>query len=616
MTNYTNIVLQDEPPSTRLHDKHLGIWAPSKTRIDLHIVYPQDMVIPLIKSDDGYFHGDISSLAEGTQYFLRIDDDIECPDPGSHAQPEGVHGPSAIVNHSNFTWTDQHWKGLAFHQLIIYELHVGTFTPEGTFDAIIPRLDVFVETGINAIELMPVAQFPGGHNWGYDGVFPFAVQNSYGGPSALKRLVDACHERGIVVILDVVYNHLGPEGNYFSHFPEFFTDSYKVPWGNAINYDGDWSDGVRDFIVRNVRHWLVDYHIDGLRIDAIHTMYDCSARHILQVVNTEVERLQMESGRLLYAIAESDLNDPRVVDRVDNNGFGFAAQWLDDFHHTLYTLLDEEGRSRYVDFGSFKQLEKVFRDGFVLDGGYVKFRKKHYGRPSTEVPGFRFVAFNQNHDQIGNRPDGGRLSTLVDFEHLKLAMAALLLSPYVPMLFMGEEYAEMNPFFYFVSHSDEKLIQAVSEGRKKEFAAFGGDKPLPEAHDGLTFLQSKIEWQKRKNGQHAVMLQWTKDLIQIRKDTPGLSSCDKSCLNVKILEPGCLVLNWGVGDNHTVTCFLNFGKEPLIYSMPDKWQVSRHIIDSADYASHGYERKDKNHSPTITVPSYGVVVVRLKCMAV
>src|SRR5690606_29059914 len=419
---------------------------------------------------------------------------------------------------------DQNWKGIPFADLVLYELHVGTFTEPGTFEAIIPRLKELAETGINAIELMPVSQFPGHRNWGYDGVYPYAVQNSYGGPNGLKKLVNACHHRGIAVFLDVVCNHLGPEGNYFGKFGPYFTEKYTTPWGSAINFDGKWSDGVREYFANNALHWFEHYHIDGLRCDAVHETYDMGAVNFWELTHDKVKALGQRLGRHLHLVAESDLNSPRVVMPPEVGGWGFAAQWLDDFHHSSYVLLDKSGKSRYGDFGRMDQLAKAIKEGFVHSGEYVNFRKRKHGASSAGLPGDKFVAFHQNHDQVGNRAGGERLGMLVGFERVKLAAALLMLSPYVPMLFMGEEYGDPSPFFYFVSHSDPELIQAVREGRKKEFAAYHGNAELRDPQEEETFRESILQWKLRMRGKHSVLRNWYATLITLRKTLPALRS--------------------------------------------------------------------------------------------
>ncbi|HEX3007836.1 MAG TPA: malto-oligosyltrehalose trehalohydrolase, partial [Bacteroidales bacterium] len=489
------------------------VWAPLKDRMTLHIVHPIDRKVEMAKDSAGYFTISVPDIKDDCRYYFNPDGKKDFPDPASNFQPEGVHGPSAVVAHESFRWHDTAWRGIPQKDLIFYELHVGTFTSEGTFEAIIPVLPELADVGVNAIELMPVAQFPGNRNWGYDGVYPFAVQNSYGGPEGLKRLVDACHAAGIAVFLDVVYNHLGPEGNYFAEFAPYFSSKHVVPWGDAINFDGDWSDGVREFFTDNACFWFENYHIDGLRLDAIHMVYDFSAVHFWELLREKVNLAEQRMGRKFYLIAESDLNSPKVVKTPELGGFGFDGQWLDDFHHALYVLLDKKGKDRYEDFGSMEQLAKAYTDGFVHSGEYVQFRRRKHGASSAGVAGEKFVAFNQNHDQIGNRVLGERLSVLVDFERLKLASAALFLSPYNPLLFMGEEYGEDNPFFYFVSHSDKALIKAVREGRKKEFESYKWHTDPPDPQAESTFTASKPDRSKKDKESNNILFMWHKKLI-------------------------------------------------------------------------------------------------------
>ncbi|WP_262918585.1 malto-oligosyltrehalose trehalohydrolase [Telluribacter sp. SYSU D00476] len=559
------------------------VWAPQKEKMLLHLIYPQEQLLEMKPLDYGYFQLEVTNAAPGTRYFYRPDDEKDFPDPASHYQPEGVHGPSEVVDHSAYSWQDQGWRGIPLKDLILYELHVGTFTPEGTFESMIPYLDDLVHLGVNAIELMPVSQFPGGRNWGYDGVYPYAVQNSYGGPDGLKKLVDACHAKGIAVFLDVVYNHLGPEGNYFGQFGPYFTDKYHTPWGDALNFDGEWSDGVRDYFANNVLHWFEKYHFDGLRLDAIHAVYDTGAVHFWEYTYGKVRQLEQKLGRPLYMIAESDLNSPKVVKVPDVGGFGFDGQWLDDFHHALYVMLDKEGKNRYEDFGSMQQLAKAFSEGFVHSGDYVNFRKRKHGVSSAGVSGEKFVVFNQNHDQVGNRVQGERLCMLVDFERTKLAAAAILLSPYLPMLFMGEEYADQSPFFYFVSHSDQDLIKAVQEGRKKEFEGFQWDVEPPDPQDEDTFNRSKLQWHKRQSGKHSIMLEWHRRLIELRKTNPVLHNPSKNDLYVQVLGQQGLVLQRRSEDQLTyLLCIFNFSDEPLAFTPTDQSNQWFKVIDSKE----------------------------------
>ncbi|RDV14841.1 malto-oligosyltrehalose trehalohydrolase [Pontibacter diazotrophicus] len=546
------------------------VWAPEKKTMALHLVHPREREIAMECAEWGYFTAELEDASPDIRYYYKPEGEEGFPDPASHCQPEGVHGPSEVVDHGAYTWRDSNWKNIPMQDLVLYELHVGTFTPEGTFEAIIPRLDALKETGINAIELMPVAAFPGSRNWGYDGVFPYAVQASYGGPTGLKKLVDACHAKGIAVYLDVVYNHLGPEGNYFEKFGPYFTEKYGTPWGKAINYDGAYSDGVREYFANNTLYWLEYYHIDGLRLDAIHAIFDQSAVSFWELLQNKIQALTEQMGRSFYLIAESDLNNPRVVQQTEVGGYGFNAQWLDDFHHALYVLLDKEGIKFYEDFGKTEQFAKAVTEGFVHSGEYVKFRKKTFGTSSAAIPGNHFVAFAQNHDIVGNRPEGERLSVLVDFGKLKIAAAAVLLSSYIPMLFMGEEYGEETPFLYFVSHSDKGLIKAVQEGRKKEFADYKVNGALTDPQDEETFQRSKLEWGKRNQGKHQKLLKWHQTLIQLRRNHAVLQNFDKAAINAQTLEQDGLIF---IRQNHDgsehLICLFNFSEKDLSYTLPN-----------------------------------------------
>lgn len=341
------------------------VWAPFRKRMDLKPIFPEEKIIPMKKDSMGYWRTVMTNVPNGLRYYYRIDDERERPDPASHFQPEGVHGPSEIIDHTVFNWEDSTFKGIALSEMIIYEIHIGTFTPEGTFDAIIPRIPKFKELGINAIDIMPVAQFPGKRNWGYDGVYPFSVHNSYGVPEGLKRLVNECHKHDIAMILDVVYNHLGPEGNYLWDYGPYFTDKYKTSWGQAINFDDAYSNDVRNFFIENALHWFNNYHIDALRLDAIHGIYDRSAIPFLQELAERVEEFSDREKRKFYLIAESDLNDSRIIKPRSQGGLSLDAQWCDDFHHCLHTLLTGESDGYYVDFGKMEHLIKSIKEGFV-----------------------------------------------------------------------------------------------------------------------------------------------------------------------------------------------------------------------------------------------------------
>ena len=445
----------------------LRLWAPRCEHLSL--VVGGGEASPLIAVGDGWWRRDSLELDAGRRYRLRLPDGRELPDPASRHQPDGVHGASAAVDIESFPWTDGEWRGIPLAHYVIYELHIGTFTHEGTCEAAISRLDDLVELGVTAVELMPVAQCPGERNWGYDGVFPFAVQHSIGGPLGLQRLVDACHARGLAVVLDVVYNHLGPEGNCLDAYMAITSDRHRIPWGEAMNIDGPDSDGVRDFFSANVRHWFTFYHIDALRLDAVHAIVDTSARPFLAQLATQVRELASTSGRHLHLIAESDLNASRVVRPLHQGGLGMDSQWLDDFHHALHVLLTGERRGYYVDYGEVDHLRRAFANAFVYDGRWSRNQRMTRGDDASDLPTTCFTVCAQNHDQIGNRFGGERLPLLTDFEGLKFAAACVLLSPYIPMLFMGEEWGERRPFLFFSDMSDPALIAAVRKGRREEF---------------------------------------------------------------------------------------------------------------------------------------------------
>ncbi|GAB4384431.1 MAG: malto-oligosyltrehalose trehalohydrolase [Elainellaceae cyanobacterium] len=564
------------------HQCRFTLWAPLKQQVELHLVAPEDKLIPMQQDEQGYWQ--VTTEAEpGTLYFYRYDD-ADHPDPASQFQPQGVHKASQVIDHNAFQWSDQQWQGIPLDEMVIYELHVGTFTPKGTFEAIIDRLPDLKELGVNTIEIMPVAQFPGDRNWGYDGVFPYAVQNSYGGVEGLKTLVNACHEAGVAVVLDVVYNHLGPEGNYLWALQTYFTDRYKTPWGSAINYDDAYSDGVREYFVQNALYWFRHFHMDGLRLDAVHAIYDFGAKHILQEIAEYTARLSQEVGRKFYLIAESDLNDPRIIRERSRGGYGLDAQWSDDFHHILHALLTSESHGYYEDFQKFVDLEKVYRDGFVYDWVYSKFRKRFHGSDAKDCPPQQFVVCSQNHDQVGNRMMGDRFSSLISFESQKLAAAAVLLSPYVPMLFMGEEYGEPSPFLYFVSHTDSGLVEAVRKGRKEEFAAFHAEGEAPDPQSEETFQQSKLQWEKRHEGKHKQLWQFYQTLLKMRKTMPALAKADgdRHHYEVSAVEDQKLLrLRRWQGD-HQILCLMNFNQQPVQITMalpPGTWKKS---LDSTD----------------------------------
>jgi maltooligosyltrehalose trehalohydrolase len=564
-----------------------NLWAPFLSKVALKIVSPEEKVIPMEKDNEGYWKTTIAGITSATKYFYLLDDEKARPDPASHFQPEGVHGPSQVIDHDLFRWEDSKWNGIPISAMIIYELHTGTFTPEGTFETIIPRLDELKDMGINVLEIMPIAQFPGERNWGYDGVYSFAVQNSYGGPTGFKWLVNECHKRGIAVILDVVYNHLGPEGNYLWDYGHYFTKKYRTPWGDAINFDGAHSNEVRNYFIENALHWFKNYHIDALRLDAIHGISDMSAKPFLSELAEKVEEFSKATGKTCNLIAESDLNDSKVTRSREFGGYGIDAQWCDDFHHALHTLLTGEKQGYYSDFEGVKHLVKTMREGFVYSGEYSQFRRKNHGNSSKDVPATQFVAFSQNHDQIGNRMRGERLSTLVSFESLKLAAGTVLFSPYIPLLFMGEEYGEDSPFLYFVSHSDPTLIEAVRQGRKKEFSEFKWQGEPPDPQSAETFLKSKINWEKRKQGHHKVLLGFYQQLIWLRKTIPALSNLDKKNLFVESREGEGIMFIMRWKDSSQVMIIFNFNYADVKCIPPISHQIWNKAIDSSEQIWNG-----------------------------
>jgi maltooligosyltrehalose trehalohydrolase len=562
------------------------VWAPLSQSVVLKIVAPHQKLMPMEQILSGYWQI-TTQIRSGDRYVYQLDGCVERPDPASQHQPDGVHDSSEIVDHTKFVWTDREWTGIALADFILYEVHVGTFTQAGTFDAILPRLARLKELGITALEIMPVAQFPGDRNWGYDGVYPYAVQHSYGGPEGLKRLVNACHEAGISVVLDVVYNHLGPEGNYLTDFAPYLTQKFNCLWGEALNFDDAYSDGVRNYFIQNALYWLETFHIDALRLDAIQGIYDLGARHFLEELVDRVEMLSQRLGRKLYVTAESDLNDVRIIRPKAVGGFGIDAQWCDDFHHALHTLLTGESQDYYQDFGRCKDLEKSYREGFVYSGQYAPARKRSHGNSSAAEPAHQFIVCAQNHDQVGNRLFGDRLAQLISFEALKLAAGSVLLSPYLPLLFMGEEYGEDSPFFYFISHSDPELIQAVRTSKEAEFktAGFNGESYHPD--EVTIFSKSKVKWEQQYGGQHAVLWKFYQHLIYLRRTHSVLKILDKNCLNVWSREIEKLIFIHRTSQDKQILYVLNFNTQPVTYKVELPSGLWQKILDSADLCWSG-----------------------------
>ena len=509
----------------------LSVWAPrAEATVEVLVAGGR---VPLLHSERGRWWADIPELMAGADYALSIDGGPPRPDPRSAHQPAGVDGMSRIVDHEAFEWTDTRWGGLDLGRSVLYELHVGTFSGAGTFRGVIDHMDHLVSLGVDAIELMPVVEFSGVRGWGYDCVDMWAPHSAYGGPDGLKDLVDACHSRGLGVVVDVVYNHLGPAGNFLADFGPYFDDRHHTNWGQGINVDGPGSDEVRAFIVDNALMWLRDYHVDGLRLDAVHAIVDESATHILEQMSVAVQRLSAARGVPLRLIAESDLNAPRFVRSPREGGYGLAASWADEWHHALHAVLTGESDGYYSDFGSLEQLAKALQQAWVYDGEYSPHRDRVHGRSPAGLSGEQFLVCAQNHDQIGNRAGGERLTALTSPGRVKIAATLLLTSPFVPLLFQGEEWAASTPFQYFTDHQDPALGRAVSEGRRNEFAYFGWrPEDVPDPQDAATFERSRLRWDDLSQSHHSDMLAWYRALIALRRNHPHLGCAELDDLTV------------------------------------------------------------------------------------
>ena len=547
------------------------VWAPNVKRVAVAI---GDARYPMSGPDrKGYWNVTVEGAGPGTDYaFVLNDDPKQYPDPRSQWQPNGVHGASRLYDQSAFRWSDREWNAPPLGRAVIYELHVGTFTPEGTFDAAIERLGYLFELGVTHVELMPVAAFPGGYGWGYDGASLFAVTDVYGGPDGLKRLVDACHARGLAVLLDVVYNHFGPVGNYSGMFGPYMTGKHRTPWGDAVNFEDGRSDQVRRFFCDNALMWMRDYHIDGLRLDAVHEFVDRSAVHFLEQLSAEVEDLSASLKRRLVLIAESDLNDPRIVTAREDGGYGIDAQWSDDFHHALFAVLNDGGDEKgyYVDFGSLEGLAKSLTKVFVYDGAYSQYRMRHHGRPVEELSAHRFLGYIQTHDQVGNRAIGDRLEHVIGFDRAKVAAGIVMTSPFVPMLFQGEEFAASSPFQYFADHEDPEMARSVRDGRRGEFAAFGWNpNDIPDPGKKETFERSKLKWDEVHEGQHAEMLEWYRKLIRLRHNSASLNDGELGHVRVEFDEKK----RWLTMERGLVKVFSNLGTAPVEFRKPERTSI-------------------------------------------
>lgn len=572
-----------------------NVWAPRASRVDLVLLYADSRrICPMPAVEEGWFQYVADKVSAGQRYLFRLDDDRERPDPASRWQPDGVHAASAVWRPIASEWTDAHWSGVQLEGLVIYEVHVGAFTPEGTFDACIPRLAELRSLGITAIELMPVGQFPGTRGWGYDGTYWFAAQHNYGGPHGLQRLVDASHRCGLAVIMDVVYNHLGPEGNYLREFGPYFTESHTTPWGAAVNFDDEGCEGMRSLVLDNVRHWVRDFHVDGLRLDAVHAIFDDSRPHILAEIKQVAMEEERRLGRPIHVFAESNLNDVRLLDPPEQGGYGLDAQWNDDFHHCVHALLTGERDGYYTDFDDPpRQLVKALQDAFVFDGAFSTFRGRPHGRPVGEHGGERFVVSVQTHDQVGNRALGERLSVLTAPSSQRLAACLLLLAPHVPLLFMGEEYGERNPFPFFCDFGDPALQAAVRRGRREEFARFTWDDEIPDPLAPATFASAKLAWEWPEGTSQAGLRHLYHDLLHLRRTQPALrdfrhraaqlmtSDNDQPLLIVTRGKPGC-----------HVSCIFNLGSQAA--KSPREYRDIPWLLHSEDACYRGEAAEPDN----------------------
>jgi maltooligosyltrehalose trehalohydrolase len=574
------------------------VWAPLRGRVEVVL---GGRHLPMESVAGGWWARRAEEAGPGTDYAFSLDGGPPRPDPRSAFQPEGIDGPSRVVDHSAFAWADGGWRGVPLPGSVLYECHIGTFSAEGTFDGAIEHLGHLAGLGIDVIELLPAAEFSGRRGWGYDGVDLFAPHHAYGGPDGLKRLVDAAHGHGIGVVMDVVYNHVGPAGNYLPEFGPYFSPRHPTNWGDGVNFDGPGSDEVRRFVIDNARMWLRDYHCDGLRLDAVHAIADDSATHILEALAAEVDGLSAQVGRPLFLVAESDLNDPRFVRSRDAGGYGLGASWADEWHHALHATLTGDSSGYYEDFGPLPLLAKALRQAWVYDGTYSPHRQRVHGRPPAGLHGSQFVVSTQNHDQIGNRAAGERSGALMSPGRLRVAAALLLTSPFVPLLFQGEEWAAGTPFQYFTDHSDPRLGRTVSEGRRQEFSAFGWDPDdVPDPQQAVTFERSRLDWAEPVDGQHAGMLAWHRRLIALRRQVPALSDPRLDRVETQYdQDAGWLVVHRG-----PVAVASNLGRRTWIFPAAPSAQVLAASDPSVERTRHG-----------LALPPDTVAIVTGACVA-
>ncbi|PQM47506.1 Malto-oligosyltrehalose trehalohydrolase [Mycobacterium talmoniae] len=535
-----------------------AVWAPKPEQVHLDV---GDALYPMTPYTDGWWRITVDAAPEARYGFVLDDDPTVLPDPRSPRQPDGVHARSQLWDPASATWTDGDWTGRPVHGAVIYELHVGTFTPAGTFAAAIEKLDYLVDLGVDFVELMPVNAFSGTHGWGYDGVLWYAVHEPYGGPDGLVAFVDACHARGLGVLIDAVFNHLGPSGNYLPRFGPYLS-SASNPWGEGINIADADSDEVRRYILDCALRWMRDFHADGLRLDAVHALVDTTAIHILEELAGETDRLAAQLGRPLSLVAESDLNDPRLITPRDRGGYGVTAQWDDDIHHAIHTAVSGERQGYYADFGSLATLARTLRHGFFHAGTYSSFRRRRHGRPldTSAIPATRLLAYTCTHDQVGNRALGDRPSQNLSAGQLAIKAALALGSPYTAMLFMGEEWGASTPFQFFSSHPEPELARATAEGRKREFADHGWDAAeIPDPQDPATFRRSKLNWAEVEAGEHARLHRLYRDLLALRRSEADLADPWLQHLVVDYDEDA----RWVVVRRGRLAIACNLGAEPV-----------------------------------------------------
>lgn len=569
-----------------------AVWAPLPRLVRLDL---EGVLHPMVRRDDGWWRTELDCAPDARYGFVLDDAPKVLPDPRSARQPDGVHRRSQLWNPRAAAWTDDGWAGRSVQGAVIYELHIGTFTPEGTFDAAIEKLDHLVDLGVDFVELMPVNAFNGIHGWGYDGVLWFAVHEPYGGPDGLVRLVDACHARGLGVLIDAVFNHFGPSGNYLPPFGPYLSSAAN-PWGQGVNLAGPGADEVRRYIIDCALRWMRDFHVDGLRLDAVHALADNTAIHILEELAAETDALAAVLGRPLSLVAESDLNDPRLITPSDLGGYGLAAQWDDDIHHAIHSAVSGERQGYYCDFGSMAALADTLRNGFFHAGTYSSFRGRRHGRrlDTALIPATRLLAYTCTHDQVGNRAAGDRPGQNLDRGQLAVKAALALGSPYTAMLFMGEEWGSTRPFQFFSSHPEPELARATAEGRKSEFAEHGWDADsVPDPQDPETFRRSKLDWREAQEPAHAELLEFYRGLIRLRRCEPDLAVPWLPHLGVDVDEEQ----RWIVMRRGKIAIACNLGEQST--ELPISGEILLHWNDPVVDADQ------------TRLPSHSVAVLRL-----